>query len=798
MVHLATGCLTTGWRNLLRHRTFALINMVGMATGIACCIAIILFIQDELRHATYHTHADRIYRVLRETHQPDGRTDLSRGSSGAIRAAALARVPGVERAVRGLRWGFWIRCNGKALLRSFTLTDPGMPEMFDISLVRGSAREALTEPYSVLISQRAARLYFGDDDPIGQIATVRHDGFRGDYTITGIMADQPDYAFFTPDFLTTTLSSLAPGNYVEAWEGWNHGTWLPFENWLLLEEGRSPLEVAAMLTELAAANMGADGAGIRYHLQALDRVHLYKESDFGGTGGAATYIYQLSALGVLVLLIACGNYVNLTTARSQRRVRETGIRKALGGSRSQLAQQFLGESVLLVVLSLCLALGLVWLALPHLNGFTGKHLALARADRQLVAAVGLLTISAALFAGTWPAISLSAHSPIDVLGKRSHLPRHQGLARGALVILQFSACVVLVVTATVVYRQMEYIRGRDLGYETRDTVVIPLLLLDRELRQPSRVAQIKTAFLAHPDVVSASACWPDPTWEPKNLLVRSAGVDRVDLNMELVSADDDFLETFGIELVAGRNFASGPELRAPLLINETAARVLGWDDPIGRRLDLWPDMDGQIIGVVGDFHTLSLHHPVAPLALGPGHSAMMLGLRVAPGKLAQTIPQLRDIWERIVPEQPLPLRFVQEKVEERYREEERLGVVCGLFAGLSVIVGALGLVGLSAHSAERRVREVGIRRVLGAGVTRIIILLGSDCARAIAFANLVGWPLAWYVNANWLERFVYRIEIDYRTFLLCGAAVLVVALLAVVSQSIRAALASPTESLRSE
>jgi len=209
-------------------------------------------------------------------------------------------------------------------------------------------------------------------------------------------------------------------------------------------------------------------------------------------------------------------------------------------------------------------------------------------------------------------------------------------------------------------------------------------------------------------------------------------------------------------------------------------------------------MDGQIIGVVGDFHTLSLHHPVAPLALGPGHSAMMLGLRVAPGKLAQTIPQLRDIWERIVPEQPLPLRFVQEKVEERYREEERLGVVCGLFAGLSVIVGALGLVGLSAHSAERRVREVGIRRVLGAGVTRIIILLGSDCARAIAFANLVGWPLAWYVNANWLERFVYRIEIDYRTFLLCGAAVLVVALLAVVSQSIRAALASPTESLRSE
>lgn len=798
MMHLTTGYLTTGWRNLLRHKTFATINIVGMAMGIACCILIILFIQDELRYASYHTHSDRIYRVIREMRLPDGSTDLTGGSSGAIRALALEHIPGVERAVRGLRWGSSVGCNGKWLHGVFTLTDPDLPGMFDISLVRGSAREALSEPYSMLLSQEVARAFFGDDDAIGHIATASHDAFRGEYTITGVMAHQPEYAFFRPDFMTTTLSSLAGYRYSNCWTSWDHGNRPPFENWFLLEEGRSPQDVAARLTDLAAGNIKARGADVRYHLQALDREYLYRWSDFGGPGGPMAYIRQLAALGALVLLIACGNCVNLATARSQRRARETGIRKVIGGSRAQLAQQFLGEAALLVVVSLGLAVALAWLALPQLNELTGKHLALADADPQSVAAVGILTISAALLAGAWPAISLSAHSPIDVLGKGSAPRRAKGAARSALVIFQFAACVVLVATATVVYRQMEYIRSRDLGYETRDTVVIPLLLLDRELREPARSDEMKKAFLAHPDVIAVSACWPDPTWEPNYRLVPSAGAHRTDINIEVLSADTDFLETFGVELVAGRNFTEGPELRAPLLINETAAGMLGWDDPIGKRLDPWPDMDGQIIGVVRDFHTLSLHHSVAPLAIHPGNSAMMLGVRVAPGKLPQTIPHLRGIWHDLVPEHPLPLRFVQEKLEERYREEHRLAVACIVFAGLSVLVGVLGLVGLSAHSAERRTREVGIRRVLGAGVTRILILLGSDCARAIALANLIGWPLAWYVSSCWLERFAYRIDIGYQIPLLCGIAVLCVALLAVVSQSLRAALASPAQSLRSE
>ncbi|MBU1983198.1 hypothetical protein KJ815_02195, partial [bacterium] len=256
------------------------------------------------------------------------------------------------------------------------------------------------------------------------------------------------------------------------------------------------------------------------------------------------------------------------------------------------------------------------------------------------------------------------------------------MARSGLVVVQLAACVVLVVTAAVVYRQTTYVRGRDLGYETRDTVVVPLLLLSRELRQPERAAQMKRALLAHPDVVAATVCWPDPTWEPNYRLLPGAGARGTDLEIELVAADADFLATFGVELVAGRNFVDGPELRAPLLINETAARLLGWDDPLGKPLDLWPDMGGQIVGVVRDFHTLSLHHAVAPLALYRSDTAMMIGLRTAPGALARALPDLREIWRRLVPDQPLPLRFVAEKVGERYDDERRLQKACVVFAAL--------------------------------------------------------------------------------------------------------------------
>ena len=794
-------------RNLRRQKAYSLINVSGLAVGLACCILILLFVQDEWAYDRFHENAERTYRVVREMRAGDGTLSYSPITPGPLGAGLRDEFPEVEQAVRLWSWAVWIHSGDEWYKEGAKLVDGNMLEVLTFPLVRGDRETALRDPYSMVISGEMARRYFADEDPMGKVLTLDRESLSGEYTVTGVWDDK---ALSTVRF--DCLISTVPQVLHSYWDGWESRPF--FETYIVLPEGYAPAELERKFPDFIARYMGAEErARTTYRLQPLTRIHLYSNADYADMepwrGDNIAYVYLICTIGLCILAIACINFVNLTTARSAHRGREVGLRKVVGAQRRQLVGQFLGESTLLALLALVAASGLVDALLPAFNDYVGKTLSLEMGMRLSAVAGALgLALVVGILAGSYPAFFLSAFRPVATLQGRIKVGRKGAYFRKTLVASQFAVTILLTIGTGIIYRQLEYIDEKKLGFNEEHLVSLPIFRADKTMRDDAqkqlslRYDEVKQAFLQHAHILKASAVRFNMGSQGGGKLyaIRPEGEAEGNRRMRIQMADEDFLETYQIELIAGRNFSDTADAEEAFILNETAVRQLGWTDPIGKRIEV-PGLErtGAVIGVVRDYHGASLRQQIGPVALctnPPGY--LHLTLRIDPEHIPATLDFMRDQWRAVAPSRPFRFHFVDALLEHIYREDARLAQVASLAALLAVFVACLGLFGLALFTVEQRTREIGIRKVLGASMPNIFLLLSREFTRLALAANLLAWPIAYFAARDWLQEFAYRVDLELWIFLLGGAATFLVAWATVSFQALRAASANPVDALRCE
>lgn len=796
---LIRNYLRVARRNLARHRGYTAISVAGLVIGIACCILILLFVRVEFSFQDLHPKSDRIYRVLRENTMAGTAARFSPGTSGAITPAMIADFPEVEAATRILDWGAWLEVDGKLTWSGFCIADPSFLEMFDYPLVVGDLETAFARPNSVIITESVAMRLFGEARPVGRTFTVDNSNYGGLYTVTAIAADMPERAHRKFDILTNAPPADGARHFRGVWENWvPTSSWRPFQNYVLLREGVTPEALEAKLPDFIARYMGDEiAATSAYRLQALDRMHLYSTVDFGfGSGGDIRFVYQLALIGAFVLVIACINFTNLATARAARRGREVALRKVVGANRSQLISQFLGEALLLTGFATVISCLIAWLALPLFNELIQRNLTLSRGLDWLLPGIPLLALFVSLAAGSYPALFISSFQPAGVLKGSLETGTRGVMLRKGLVVVQFAISIILIASTVAIYRQMQHMQQQDLGYDEELLVNVSVFFPDPTL--PPRAEAVKRAFLSHPNVVNASACWPLPGAYVERHMVRPEGTEEDGWEMQVYGIDDDFLETYGIELVAGRNIDTSiaSDSTDAFILNETAVRQLGWEEPVGKRFGFY-DRNGYIIGVVKDFHSQSLHRPIEPAVLFYNWR-LMLTLRIRGDDIPATTRFIEDTWRQFIPERPPDYYFLDDRIASNYRSDERLSQSCTVFAVIAILVASLGLVGLASYAAEQRTKEMGVRKVLGASTATIAGLFARDLMRLVLLANVVAWPISWFLMDRWLDGFAYRMGLSIEPFLLGSLLALLAAVLAVAYQVHKVASTQPVEALAYE
>ena len=809
-------------RNMMRHKGYALINIFGLAIGMATFILIVRHIQDEFSYDAWHTKGDRIYRVLRET-RSGGESEYLPFVSGALAGALEQDFPEVEEAVRV--WFSFVeaRYGDKKLELRVLAVDPEMFEVFDFPFVTGTLATAFPNPSCIAITESAARRVFGDEDPIGKTLTIESTHHGGEHTVTAVLKDTPHNSTIRFDYVSTKSTSEL-GRL--AWTDWlpTYG-WRPVHVYALLREGADFKALQAKLPALIERYMGPD---IRkdndYHLQPLPRIYLYSNREYGLGGwgyGDIDRVYQFGAIALFVLAIACINFTNLATARSARRSREVGLRKVTGAYRSQLLTQFLGESVLTTLLALVVALIIVRLVLPDFNAFFDKQLELNFLEDLFLAGALLgVAIVVGLAAGIYPAVFLSSFAPTETLKGTFRAGSRGQRIRKALVVTQFAISIVLIVGTGVVYQQLEYISNKNLGFNMEQMVLIPIFATDQgtKLKEAKKLADrytiIKQAFLDHPNALEATAYRQWLGWGGGlTRAVEPEGHEGTDWRMPVLEVDEDYLDVFQIDMVSGRkfdpiNFPS--DTSRAFILNETAMAALGWDtsesgpnSAIGKSFK-WVDKErnrvGHVIGVVSDFHYSPLRDKIGPAAMIHRYQQFHnLGVRIRTEGLDETIAFFERTWKRFVPEnRPFQHYFWDQAFEFMYERERRVQTLTLISSGIAILLACMGLFGLASFATEERRKEIGVRKTLGATVSSVLVLVSREFALMVGIAALLAAPAAWIVMRGWLDNFAYRIELGPGVFLLGTLLTLAIAQATVAYHALRAARTDPVVALRYE
>ena len=800
------------WRNLTTNRSHALINLLGLAIGIACCLLILLWVVDELSYDRWNEKADRTYRIAPEINF--GGSHRHYAVAPAPLAEALrADFPEVETAVR-------FRDYGKSLVKrdvqnfnepNIIYCDSTLFSVFSLKMVKGNAKTALAPPNTVVINETTAQKYFPNDDPIGKTLTFDN---RRDYTVTGIIEDMPANSHFNFDFFVSLTGRQ------EA----NDGMWLSnnFQTYYVLREGTDaatfeakayPHLMEKYLSPQIEAIIGksyseltSTGAFINYHFQALTDIHL--QSDLVaemGPNGSIQYIWIFSTAALFILLIACVNFMNLSTARSAVRAKEIGVRKVLGSMRSHLINQFLLESVVMAALAFSIGLLLAHLALPYYNNLADKTLSLPLTNLPFWSISLLTIVGVGLLAGSYPAFYLSAFKPIKTLSGKFMEKGGNLSLRNGLVVFQFLIAVLLIIGTLVINRQMNFIQNKKLGFERNQ-----VLILDNAESLRSKALTLKKELLNNPKISNAtvSGFLPIPSYRSDSPMCKGQKIDDENcVQFQMWNIDEDYIPTLSMELVAGRNFSPDmPTDSNAVIINETAARKLGFEQPIGQKIygdnqNFNPE-EGMpsktIIGIVKDFHFESLRQNIGAVSFWLNPYPGFIVLKVDTDNLPDLIADVERKWKAFAPDQPFAYRFMDESFNQVYRSERRISSLFSIFSGLSIFIACLGLFGLAAFATERRTKEIGIRKVLGASAANLVILLSKDFLKLVLIALITAIPIAWYAMNGWLEDFAYAVEIDWWVFVIAGLAAITIAFLTVSFQSVKAALANPVQSLRSE
>ncbi len=792
--------LTLHIRNLVRRKGHSVISLLGLTVGMASCLAIALWVQDELSYDRFHDNGNRLYRMW-VLWNDSGEAVSSGLTPGPLGAALKEEVPEVIGTTRYNQEGKqFIKYNNRDFYEDeMALADPDFLDMFSFPLVRGDRESALADKYSLIISESMAEKYFGNRDPIGEVLNID----RQDFTITAVMKDIPHNTHMRFDCLASFDSR--PQYLIDLTAQWNVSAYYTY---VQLRESASLEDVAAGATELMKKNNPRSADAItELNLQPIARIHLHHDiQDFIEGHGSITYVYLFAALAALILVVASINYMNLTTARATERAREIGLRKVVGADRMSLIRQFLGETFASTLIAVALAVVLVEFFLPILSEWSGKQLQFSPfSDTATLLVMAAIVVITTLLAGSYPAVVLSSYMPVKVLKGRVWASPSGVLFRRILVTVQFAASIILIAGAFTIQSQLNYIRDKELGFDKNNLVYMGMRGNFRR-----RYATIKEELTADPSVASITAGRPPIMGYNSVFDIRVDGrevPDEVRFSREAV--DTNFIETMGMEMKSGHSFssASGDASHKGFIVNETARILLGPDVGVGSHLSFSGHsnrldslhFEGNIIGIVKDFHHRPLRDNISPVIMYYGPDELYhICVRAVPGREEKAIAALRTQWETHAPEYPFEYHFIDDTIDDFYRAEARLKEMFGVFTVLAILISCLGLIGLASHAAERRVKEIGIRRVLGASVGSIVRLISIEFFVLVCLGSLIAVPAAKYITVRWLEQFVYRVDIGWGVFL---TIVLLTGLMAgatVGYQAIRAARTNPVESLRCE
>lgn len=790
--------VTVAIRNLAKHKAYTLINLIGLAIGLACSILIFLYLQHELSFDQHHKKADRIYRVVPATRAPDGTISYNYATFGPVAPALAAEYPEVERGTRFMSRKAYVNVeDGEKVESDVLVADTELFNIFDYGVVQGNAQAALETPFSVLLTSTYARKLFGDSDAMGQTISIKSKFLDGEFTVAGILENIPTTSSvgLKPE-LITSARSLRDANTVHGvWEGW---FWYPLTHaYILLKPDASNVDLQRKLTDFVDLHWGDETARSKhYELLPLTELHLYGKHryDLPGATGDINVCYSLAIIGTFVLLVACINFTNLTTARSTRRAREVAMRKVTGARRSQLLSQFLAESLCLALLSLAIATAAVQLLGPRIDSYFQIQLPsiVPYLPHLIIGGLGV-----GLLAGSYPAIVLSSFPPLAVLKTTHDASGGNALVRKGLVVLQFSISITLMICTIVVFAQGEFFRTADTGFD-RDALILAELWGQADKAEP-----LKARFLQHSGVKNASITGRSLVLHGADeLLVSRAGSDNRS-SLGYLFVDQDFVDTYGLTVVSGRTFREGDFKTIDtwgtpgtlgVLINQKASERLGVG--AGDQID-FKGSTHEVIGVVADFHYRSMHYTIRPLMLLCTRlEQAWITVRADPQQIPEVTAHLRSEWNQVLPQRPPELVFFEEIQERVYLTELKQRELYAICSGLSIAIACLGLLGLIAHTVQIRTKEIGVHKVLGATEWGILRLVTKDFLVLILIASALAYPISYYAMENWLQNFAYRIGLSPVFFILSTGLALVVTGLTIAYQALKAAKTNPVDALR--
>jgi putative ABC transport system permease protein len=789
--------LKVAFRKLWSHKVFSFINILGLAIGMTACFLIFLYVSFELSYDNFHSKADRTYRVVADIKTPTEVINAG-GPAWAVAPNAADEFPEVESFVR-------IAGGDKVLFRKGDLkfqeentawADSAFFKVFDFKLLRGNSNTALKEPFSIVFSETAAKKYFGKEDPVGQTLLITGDALPA--KVTGIMKDIPENSQIKADVIlsmTTITQNFAKG--IDSQWG-NYGA----AAYLLLKPGTNPKALEAKFPGFLVRRNGDEMKKNQMYatlfLEPLRDVYL-RSTRNGSKNGNITNVYIFSLVAVFILLIACINFVNLTTARATERAKEVGIRKVAGAEKSQLIGQFIGESVILCCIAFLLTVLFSALLLPLFNQLAGKTISAGIFQNgKYLALLFAASIGIGLLAGIYPALVLTSFKPVVVLKGRFATGSKGILLRKSLVVAQFTISIALIIATIVVYNQMTYMRSRELGFSKDQMLII-------DTNGDKGKDAFKQALAGLPNVKATAAASSVPGGGNPGAYSEIENIkgDMQIANLDLYFVDFDYIPLYKIKMVAGRPFSRDfmTDTTQAMVLNEAAVKMFGYPSPeqaIGKRFKQW-GREGKIIGVMKDFHFRGLQQPIKPLSMRiePGNSNLV-SVHIAATNIQATLAAIENQWKTLIPARPFSYFFLDESFDKQYSDEERFGKLFLNFAVLAIIISCLGLLGLASYSTVQRTKEIGIRKVLGASVSGIVNLLSVDFLKLVVLSFIIAAPVAWYFMHRWLEDFAYHTNINVWVFLLAGICALLIALFTVSFQAIRTAVANPVKSLRTE
>lgn len=799
--------LKTAFRNIFRNKTFSVINIVGLAVGMAACIVISVFIQNEYNYDSFNTKAERIYRINVEANINNKNLQV------AVTPAPLGNYlkemfPKVENSVTIYALDFVSSVSGPALkyrnkvfrANRFVLVDSSFFQIFSFKMIQGNPQTALKLPFSVVLTESASQKFFGKENPIGKSLQYNN---RFTFTVTGVVQDPPANSTIQFDYLGS-LNSLP--------DLWGQSDLLKKRNdnfnyytYILLQKGAKPKEIEKDITNKIAGFWSRPISGLplacKFHIESLKEQywdnHLEYDIPVKGNKNSVT---AFAVIAVLILLIACINFINISAAQSLMRAKEVGMRKVVGGQRSQLMGQFMIESGLVSFLALLTAIVISEFLIPVVNGLLGTNLQIDYFHNNIIlliiASIWILT---SVISGLFPAFYLSSFQPVSTLKGNFNSINNKHLGRKYFILFQFSTVIALIFCTIIVTKQYYLLRFHDIGFNKNNVLI---LKYDQDVNRT--YLPFKQKLLKNPHIlgVASSDITPGkPFSKGARYFNGESGVES--LLLSFGNVDPDYSKVLGMKFLAGRSFTWNEwnNNQKLFILNETAAKKMGWSpqEAVGKHFGYSADkLDGQVVGVLSDFNFQSLRTNVEPLVLGLQKDVQTLSIKISAGNLAGTLEFIRKTWKGMFPNNPIEYSFADKNLDSLYKSEERLGDLFSLFSVLSVLIACMGLYGLSLYTAQRRTKEVGIRKVLGASVHGVIILLSREFIKWVLVANIIAWPVAYYLMNKWLQTFAYRIDINLGTFVIAGSIALLIAFATICFQTIKAARANPVQSLRYE